>query len=50
MRQGAFILSRQIFDNILITYEILHSFKTKKCEKESFALKLDMSKVYDRVE
>ncbi|KAA3486936.1 reverse transcriptase [Gossypium australe] len=49
--QCAFILGRQITDNILVAYKILHSFKKKKKgSTESFALKLDTSKAYDRVE
>ncbi|KAA3460675.1 reverse transcriptase [Gossypium australe] len=49
--QGAFILGRQITDNIFVAYEILHSFKKKRgAAKKGFALKLDMSKAYDRIE
>lgn len=48
--QGAFMPGRQITDNILVAYEILYSYKKKRCGKELFILKLDMSKTYDRVE
>ncbi|XP_066382241.1 uncharacterized protein [Miscanthus floridulus] len=38
-------------DNILIAYELTHYPQNKRCGKEGFAaLKLDMSKAYDRVE
>ena len=42
---------RLIFDNILIAFETLHSMKNYKSRGDGFmALKLDMSKTYDRVE
>ncbi|KAA3477360.1 reverse transcriptase [Gossypium australe] len=48
--ERAFILGRHISDNVLIVYEVLHSLKMKKkSRKRNFALKLDMSKAYDRV-
>lgn len=49
--QSAFVLSRYITDNILITYEALHSL-THRCNGSNrfMAIKLDMSKVYNRVE
>lgn len=38
-------------DNILLAYEILNVYKWKRLGKRGhFALKLDMSKTYDRVE
>lgn len=38
-------------DNVLFAYEILHMLKQKRIgRKGSMALKLDLSKVYDRVE
>ena len=49
--QGAFIANRLITDNVLIAFESLHHMTTSCLGKKSFmALKLDMSKAYDRVE
>ena len=49
--QSAFVADRLITDNILITFESLYLMKTQCSGKTSFmALKLDMSKAYDKVE
>ena len=49
--QSAFAKDRLISDNILIAFEILHCMKNLKSKGDGFmALKLDMSKAYDRVE
>ena len=49
--QSVFTADRLITDNILIAFESLHHMKTTCTGKISFmALKLDMSKAYDRVE
>ncbi|XP_062171134.1 uncharacterized protein LOC133876926 [Alnus glutinosa] len=49
--QSAFIPGRLITDNILIAFEAFHTMDTRLKGKEGFmALKLDMSKAYDRLE
>lgn len=49
--QGAFVPGRSISDNIMIAYEIQHYLKRKSQGKVGYtALKLDMSRAYDRVE
>ena len=49
--QSAFQAGRVISDNILMAFETLHYMKHQQNGKSGFlALKLDMSKAYDRVE
>ena len=48
--QGAFAPGRLINDNIMLAHEIMYCFKKKKGETSYMAVKLDMEKVYDRLE
>lgn len=48
--QSAFTKSRLISDNILVAFESLHSMQRHTGKDDYMAIKLDMSKAYDRVE
>lgn len=48
--QSVFIPGRLITDNILICFECMHWLRHTKSKHGFAALKLDMSKIYDRIE
>ena len=49
--QSVFVHGRLISDNVLVAFETMHHISQKKKGKVGeVSLKLDMSKVYDRVE
>ena len=49
--QSAFVLGRMIFDNAMVAFETIHTMKHKQYGKHgNMAIKLDISKAYDRVE
>ena len=48
--QSVFTKSRLISDNILVAFESLHSMQKHVSKEDYMAIKLDMSKAYDKVE
>ena len=42
-----FLFNRQVHDAVFLSQEEIHTIK--RCKRKSFALKLDLSKYYDRV-
>jgi len=51
INQSAFVLGRSILDNAMVAIEIVHYMKAKaKGKSKDVALKLDISKAYDKLD
>lgn len=48
--QGSFIKGRLISDNFIIASEVFHSIQGKESTSDSVALKLDITKAFDKLE
>lgn len=47
--QIGFVLGRTIHENIIVAKEIMHSMQKKKGKKGFFAIKIDLTKAYDKL-
>lgn len=47
---NVFVPKGLISDNIQLAYELLHIMKSKKCKTRYMTLKINLEKVYDRLE
>jgi hypothetical protein len=48
--QSYFVSGHNISSNIIITQEIIHSFRLKSWNSQAFILKIDLAKAFDRLE
>lgn len=48
--QTTFIVGRNISENVILTQELLHGFKSQKGRKGHMTIKFDISKAYDKME
>lgn len=48
--QAAFFSSWRITDNLVIAHELVDTIRKNKAKKGLMAVKLDMSKAFDRIE
>ena len=49
--QSAFVPGRQITDNVLVAFDVMHCINQRRKGKEGLmAIKLDMTRAYDWVE
>lgn len=48
--EASFVLGRQSVDNIVISQEVVHTLRYTRAKKGGKVLKLDLEKIYDRLE
>lgn len=48
--QSAFVPDHDISENVVLLREVLHSFKKQGYKNSEFCLKVDLSKVFDRMD
>ena len=46
--QGSFIAGRQIYNNILMVQEAIHSIQS--CKEVGMAIKIDLTNAFDRIQ
>lgn len=48
--QSSFVAGRSTTDNVIVAQELIYSLLKRKNRKSSFVFKVDLEKVYDRID